>query len=580
MPSAATGFVPADLDASDFDQIQPLLGALLDRPVDDAEGFGRWLADRSDLESACSEARATLYIDMTCRTGDERAQRAYTRFIEQVAPRIKPLAFDLDRRHVELAERFGDAGGRYLVLNRDTTAEVELFREQNIPLQTELDRLSQKYDQICGAMTVEYDGQERTLPQMTLYQESTDRAIRESAWRCVARRRLDDADAIDGVFDEMILLRDRVARNAGCKSYIEYAFRSMHRFDYGPDHCRTFHESCERIVVPFLRRLDERRRDLLGVDRLRPWDLLVDARGRQPLRPFHDGVELVAKTRAVLGRLDPGLEAMFASLGDGSNADGASDGACLDLDTRRGKAPGGYQYMRDRSLRPFIFMNAAGLHRDVETMVHEAGHAFHSLLCVDEPLLHYRHSPIEFAEVASMSMELLTMPHWGGPDGFYPDEGDVARARRQQLESSVTLLPWIATIDAFQHWLYANPGHTHEQRTEAWLALDERFGHAVSWEGAEDFRQRLWQRQGHLFGAPFYYIEYGIAQLGALQLWLRSVEEGQDVAIDAYKAALSLGGSRPLPDLFGAAGIRFDFGPEIVTRLVDRVEAELEALPD
>ena len=271
---------------------------------------------------------------------------------------------------------------------------------------------------------------------------------------------------------------------------------------------------------------------------------------------------------------------LFSRLGDGANTRGAEGGACMDLDSRKGKAPGGYQSMRDRSRSAFIFMNAAGLQRDVETMVHEAGHAFHSMLCQDDPLVAYRHSPIEFAEVASMSMELLTMPYWKGEGSFYPSEEDYLRARRKQIEGSVSLLPWIATIDAFQHWVYKHPKHTRAERTEHWLDMDRRFGHAVSWEGLEPFLASLWHRQLHLFGAPLYYIEYGIAQLGALGLWLRSLEEGEKTAIEAYVKSLSLGGSRPLPELFAAAGLKFDLGPETIKRLAERVERELEKLPE
>ena len=433
-------------------------------------------------------------------------------------------------------------------------------------------------------MTVEYDGGEKTLPQMGRYQESTDRSIRESSWRAVAERRLTDAEAIDAIYDEQVELRDRVARNAGFDSFTGYAFKSKHRFDYTPEHCFAFHEACEQVVAPFARRLDEARRERLGVDVLRPWDMSVDEFGRGPLSPFDGGRDLVSKTRAAFRSLDPRLEAMLRELGDGADrvtAENASSPPSLDLDSRKGKAPGGYQYMLDRNRRPFIFMNAAGLHRDVETMVHEAGHAFHSMLCVQEPLLHYRHSPIEFAEVASMSMELLTMPHWGAPGSYYDGKPeDLARAQRKQLEGSIALLPWIATIDAFQHWVYANPTHSRDERTAAWLDLDRRFGRGFSWDGLDEFRAKAWQRQGHLFGAPFYYIEYGIAQLGALQLWIRSIEESPAAAVDAYLHALSLGGSRPLPELFAAAGLTFDFGPETVSKLVDRVEKELTKLPE
>lgn len=576
----ATDFVPARLDATQWPAIEPLLKALLQRPVNSAADLERWLIDRSELEAACSEAESDLYIAMTCHTEDQAAQDAYTRYIEAIPPLLKPVLFELDKRQVELTRKFKPDPARYGVLSRDTAAEVELFREENVPVQTELEKLSQQYQQIIGAMTVQFDGMEQTLPMMAKYQESTDRPMREAAWRATGERRMREVGAIDDLYDQMVRLRHQMARNAGFENFVGYAFKSKKRFDYTPQDCKRFHEAAAQVVVPFVRRQDAKRQKQLKIDPLRPWDLSVDPRGRPPLKPFTGGVDLMRKAVATFNRLDPRLAKMLADMGDGSSAAGAANGACLDLDSRKGKAPGGYQSMRDRSRKPFIFMNAAGLHRDVETMVHEAGHAFHSMLCVEEPLLHYRHSPLEFAEVASMSMELLTMPHWGGKDGFYPGEEDLARARRKQVEGSVSLLPWIATIDAFQHWIYSNPAHTRAQRTAAWLDLDDRFGHAVSWSGLEDLRATQWQRQLHLFGAPFYYIEYGIAQLGALQLWLKSHEEGEKAAIEAYIRALSLGGSKPLPELFKAAGLRFDFGPDIVKRLVDRVERELEKLPE
>ncbi len=580
MPALDTSFVPADLDATRWEDIEPMFSMLLERPVASARELERWLVDRSELEAACHEAEANLYISMTCDTDDADAAGAFTKFIEEVSPKIKPAVFELDKREAELFRQIRMPRDRYLVLERNTRTAVELFREENVPLQTELEKLTQKYQTITGAMTVEFEGREQTMPQMAKYQESTDRAVREAAWRASAARRLKDKDAIDEVYESQIALRQKVAENAGFKDYVGYAFKSMLRFDYGPKDCFAFHEAVERAVVPFSqRRLAERRRDL-ALERLRPWDLAVDPKGRPPLRPFEGGRQLMAKAVESFNRLDPRLAGMFAALGDGSEARGSRDGACLDLDSRKGKAPGGYQYMRDRIRTPFIFMNAAGLHRDVETMVHEAGHAFHSQLCRDEPLVSYRHAPIEFCEVASMSMELLTMRHWGGEGGYYSDQADHARAMRKQLEGSVSLLAWIATIDAFQHWIYTNPAHSREQRLAHWLALDERFGAGVDWSGLDDEHKWLWQRQPHLWGHPFYYIEYGIAQLGALQLWLNSLEKGEKAAIDAYIRAMRLGGSRPLPELFAAAGLKFDFGADTVRRLTDRVEAELAKLPE
>lgn len=577
---ATTGLVPEDIDATKWDNVRPLFEELAKREVSSKDELERWLVDRSELEAACSEAQANLYIAMTCDTASEPKRTAYTNFLENVAPKLKPAGFELDKRQVELFDEFGLGGERYEVLSRDVKADVELYRDENVPIQTEIDKVEQTYTETIGAMTVEFDGEEKTLPQMAVYLQETDRDVREKAWRGIAERRLQDATKINGIYDRLIELRHQMAQNAGHKDFVGYSFAAMHRFDYTPADCKDFHDAVAKVVVPFKRRLDAQRREKMGIDPLRPWDLAVDPKGRQPLKPFKGGVELVNKSKAAFDAIDPRLAEMFATLGDGSNSDGPANGAQLDLDSRKGKGPGGYQYMRDRVREPFIFMNAAGLHRDVETMVHEAGHAFHSMMCKDEPLLHYRHSPIEFAEVASMSMELLSMPHWGGPNGFYSDEANHARAMREQLEGSVSMLAWIATIDAFQHFIYSNPEHTHEERTQHWLDLDKRFGNDVSWDGLQRERETQWQRQLHLFSHPFYYIEYGIAQLGALQLWMRSLDEGESTAIDAYLHALSLGGSRPLPELFEAAGIKLDFSVDTISRLAERVEAELAKLPE
>jgi oligoendopeptidase F len=569
-----SAFVPAGLDASTWGNLEPLFSALLARPVSSAAEFEAWLLDRSELDAACSEARANLYITMTCRTDDAGASGAWTRYLDDVPPRVKPAGFELDKRQVELSARFPLPAARYGVLERDTRVEVELFRPESVALETELAKLDQKYDEICGAMSVEFDGATRTLPQMARYQQDKDRSVREKAWRAVAERRLAEREAIDAIFDEMVSLRQKVAVNAGFENFRDWSFKAKKRFDYTPAMCFAFHEAVERHVVPFNRKMDERRRAALGLDTLRPWDMAVDEHGRPPLRPFEGGQELVEKTRRVFDRMDAELGRMFRDLGDNASR-GAEGGALLDLDSRKGKASGGYQYMRDRSRRPFIFMNAAGLHADVHTMVHEAGHMFHSELCKHDPLVAYRHSPIEFAEVASMSMELLTMPEW---DAYYADASHLARAKREQLEQAVAILAWIAQIDAFQHRLYEEPGHSRGDRRNTWLALDHRFGRGLDWSGLEDVRTHVWHRQSHLFGVPFYYIEYGIAQLGALGLWLHSLKHGRAAALDLYRGALSLGGSRPLPELFAAAGQPFEFGPERVAEIVGAVEAELAKL--
>jgi oligoendopeptidase F len=582
MPAAspATTFIPANLDATSWSAIEPYFQSLQNRSITSAAELEQWLIDRGELEAACSESRAMLYINMTCFTERADYQQAFEKYVSEVPPRLKPVSFALDQRYIQLAAQFPLPTDRYLVLDRSTRVDVELFRPENVPIETELDLLSQQFDQIAGKQTVEFDGKVQTLPQMARYQESQDRNLRETAWRAVAARRMQDVEAIHAVYDQMIAKRTQVAKNAGFNDYVGYAFRAMQRFDYTPAHCFAFHEAVERCIVPLVRELERSRASSLRLPALRPWDLAVDPMNRPPLKPFTGGHELMSRAVRCFQLLDPRLASMLSQLGDGSEQRGAAGGAGLDLDSRQGKAPGGYQYMLDRSRRPFIFMNAAGRSSDVHTMVHEAGHAFHSMVCTDEPLLRYRSAPIEFCEVASMSMELLTMPHWGGPGGYYPDANDHARAIRGQLEGIIKILPWIMTIDAFQHWVYSNPTHTRADRASHWLSLDARFGASVDWSGLDDIRKVVWQRQGHLFGNPFYYIEYGIAQLGALQLWLMSLERGESTAIDSYLRGLSLGGSKPLPELFAAAGIAFDFSPKTVEKIANRLSAELAKLPD
>ena len=567
-PAATTAFrfIPATLDATQWSQLEPLYQKLLDRTLKCANCLEGLILDRSELDAAAAEAEANLYIAMTCHTDDADIKARFLKFVEEVDPNLKRVGFDLDRKIVESPHASALDQARYVTLLRSLKQEVKLFRAENVPLQTEVTKLDQQYSEINGAMTVQFDGTERTLPQMARFLEETDRARREASWRVVAERRLQDVTRIDAIYDEMLQLRAKMAANAGYPNFRDFQHDRLQRFDYTPAHCAAFHEAVEKTCVPLARRMQERRAKALGLTTLRPWDLKVDVKGRSPLRPFESADQMVERTSKVYHRMDSELAQMFDSM---------RGGGCLDLDSRKGKAPGGYQYQRQLSRVPFIFMNAAGMHRDLTTMVHEAGHAFHSLLSKDDPILAYRGSPMEFAEVASMSQELLTLPYL---EEFF-STADAERARRELLEGVISMLPWIAQIDAFQHWVYLNPGHSSAERTKAWLDLDARFGGSLDWSGIEGSRAHMWQRQLHLFGMPFYYIEYGIAQLGSLQLWLASKKSEKD-ALAAYKRALTLGGSKPLPELFAAAGLRFDFGPATVQSLMDAVGAELDRLPD
>jgi oligoendopeptidase F len=405
------------------------------------------------------------------------------------------------------------------------------------------------------------------MQQMARFTEEPDRTTRQEAWEASTRRRLQDRARIEDLFDKILPLRERIARNAGFDNYRAYTWKALKRFDYTPDDCVRFAESIEKTVVPLVDELDRRRAEDLKLERLRPWDLSVDPKNRPPLRPFADtDIDgFVSKTWSIFNRLSPQLAADFDVLRQRRN---------LDLGSRKGKQPGGYQSTLNEVREPFIFMNAAGLQRDVETLLHEGGHAFHALASRDEPLMFLRHAPMEFCEVASMAMELFGSEHL---DVFY-DEHNANRAKRVHFEGIIRFFPWMATIDSFQHWLYTNPGHSRQQRTKVWLELMERFGSKLDWTGWETAREAWWQRQLHLFHVPFYYVEYGIAQLGALQLWTKAKQDPQR-ALANYRAGLKLGGTRPLPQLFEAAGIHFDFSERTLRPLMDAVAEELRQLP-
>jgi oligoendopeptidase F len=565
-----TTFVPPDLDPSDFANLDPLYRELLERDIDSPDSFRGWLADASALDEVVDEFGSRRYIDHTCHTDDAEVEKAYLHYVEHVEPKLKPVYDALRKKYLAAAEKHGDGDPPFAVLTRNWRADVELYRDANVPLQTEETKVSTEYSKIMGAMTVEFRGKTYTLQQLSRFLEETDRATRQEAWELSVNRRLEDRQKIDAIFDKLIALRHQMALNADHPDYRSYIWQGKKRFDYTPDNCLAFGDAIAELVVPLVEEFDRRRAKDLGVDPLRPWDQSVDAKGRPPLKPFDqdDIGQFVSRCRQMFDRVSPVLGEQFATMKMGAN---------LDLASRKGKKPGGYQCSLEKTKQPFIFMNAVGRQADVETLLHEGGHAFHFIESSGHvPLTFVRHAPLEFCEVASMGMELIAADAY---DAFY-DEADAARAKRDAFEHPIRLLPWIAVIDGFQHWLYTHPQHSRDERTAQWRAIRDRFmSKLVDWSGYGAAADSRWQAQGHLFGAPFYYIEYGIAQLGALQLWQR-YREDPDVAVADYRSALALGGTRPLPELFAAAGIRFDFSKATLGPLVAAAREELAKLPE
>ncbi|MDX2227360.1 MAG: M3 family oligoendopeptidase [Verrucomicrobiae bacterium] len=564
IPFKPRSFLPRSLDLGNWTEIEPLFDKLetSSASLQSATDLEQWLLQYSELSAALSEESSRRYISMTCHTDDPECEKAYLHFLEKIEPRAKPRHFTLQQRVALCPQGTQLPEERFYIYLRSVRNQVSLYREKNVPLQTAESKLSQQYQKISGAMTVTHDGQEKTLIQMGRLLENRDRSLREEAWSLMARRRMRDADELDGLFEELLGLRTQLAQNADLPDYRAYCFRNYERFDYTPEDCLRFHESIERHFVPLARLLQEKRRRALSLEKLRPWDMDVDPENAPPLEPFTEISQLIGRTQEIFDGLDPELGEGFRLM---------NQKGLLDLANRKGKAPGGYQASLSEARLPFIFMNAVGQQRDVDTLLHEAGHAFHALAVRNEDLSFVRGAPMEFCEVASMSMELLAAPHL---EKFY-SPADAARARTRHLEGIIRFFPWMATIDAFQHWIYTHPGHSRSDRHAAWLDVHARFGGVEDWSGWEEYRRRLWHRQLHIFEYPFYYVEYGIAQLGALQVWRRARENPQ-AALTDYKTALAWGGKKSLPDLFAAAGIRFDFSEDTIAPLVSLLRKELD----
>jgi len=557
-------FIPEDFDASSWKNIEPYVNDLIQRNLSCSNCLEKLISDSSNLAEHISETGALLYIGMTCDTENETKKNDFLNFVENVRPKLSKFSDKLNRRIAEHPS-VGDLPDRYDLMIRGIKSDIEIFREENIPLGVEQTKLVTKAQGITGGMTVEFEGEERTFPEMKAFLESNNRSVREKAWKSMVSRWMNDSEELSEIFDDLIKIRHEIAINAGFDSYTNYMFKAMHRFDYTVEDCLTFHNSIEKVCMPIVREINEKRRSSFNLEILSPWDVNEksgsgpDIEGKNPLRPFENVEEMVQKLSELFHKMSGDL---------GNKFDKLVEMDTLDLETRKGKAPGGYQYYLEKSRVPFIFMNAAGLQGDLETMIHESGHAFHSLYCGHLDLIDERNYPIEFAEVASMSMELLTQDEW---QIFYDNDDEVNRAILSHLEGVVFLLPWIATIDAFQHWIYANPNHTREERTEYWLSLRDRFGSKMDWKDNEDFRELSWQQQGHLFGVPFYYIEYGIAQLGALQLW-QTHRKSPEKALKDYENAMKLGNTKILPELFAAAELKLGFDEKHVDSLINEVK--------
>jgi oligoendopeptidase F len=554
---------PQAIAGATWPDLAPYYERLATEPVASSEQEA-WLRTWSRLEEVVDEAATLAMIAYTCDTADPAKEAANLRWSSEIYPQIL-------EQQVRLARRLVDFG--YTRPDLETTlrrfrTDIEIFREENVPLFSELEQLVTAYQKIAGGLVVDWNGEQKTVPQLQPFLKERDRTVRERAFRAGANAYLDKQVEMAGLFDRMYELRQRVARNAGFENFMEYVFRAKYRFDYTPDDCAAFHRAVEETVSPAVERLMTQRRDRLSVEAVRPWDTQVNLEVVRPIKPFHTLTEFVEPAKRIFDAVDGELGARFRSM---------VEEELLDLESRAGKAPGGYCTKLSWRGVPFIFMNAVGVPDDVNTLVHEAGHSFHDFAAHRQPFIWQRSVGHEAAELASMSMELLAARHLARPTGYY-DADDARSVEIEHLEDILLTLAHIASVDAFQRWIYTSgAGGSAAARDAAWLEIRSRFERGVDWRGLERERVARWYRQLHIFEYPFYYIEYGIAQLGALQLWRASLTDARGT-VARYKDALALGGTRPLPEIYGVAGARLIFDAAGMRELVEQVERRIAEL--
>jgi len=559
-------FLPEDLLINSWETVVPFFKNLKERKIESLEDLEKWLLEWSELEAVFSEHAGWKYIQMSCHTLNKEFTEAYQFYISTIEPQSAPFINEFNKKliHSPFVKFLNKEG--YAIFLRAVRQQVELFREENIPLFTEIETRSQTYGLIASEMMVLVDGKEITMQNAATLLKDPTRKKREEVYLKIHNRRLQDKDKLNTLFTELVQLRDQVARNAGFKNFRDYMFAALGRFDYQVEDCYRFHESIKKEILPIVESIDLHRQEALKVKKLKPWDTEVDISAKPALKPFNSTEELIDKTIKCFYRIRPFY---------GERLEIMKKMGHLDLESRKGKAPGGYNYPLHEIGVPFIFMNSVGSLRDLITIVHEGGHALHSFLTRDLEITEFKSTPSEVAELASMSMELISMEFW---DEFFEQKEELKRAKKEQLEKVLHMFPWIASVDKFQHWIYEHPLHTKEERQQQWEKISIEFGSKlIDWLGHENIRGNAWQNQLHIYEVPFYFIEYAIAQLGAIAIW-RNYKKNPKKALDQYENALKLGYTKSIPEIYQTAGISFDFSADYVRELAEFVKKELEEL--
>jgi oligoendopeptidase F len=556
-------FYADDFVFTDWTSIAHYYEELEQTNINSLEDLLLFLDKRSELDKIVEEAYRWRYVHMTCDTENQTYKEKYEAFITEVMPHLMRIGHQLNLLAYNSAFFKDLDENRFFIYKRSLKNAIELFRAENVALLQEEQLLAQEFGSIAGQMTITYQEQELTLPQASKFLQEKDRNLRKEVYEKIQHRRLEDTEKLNTLFSNLVQIRHKIATNAGFKNYRDYKLAELGRFDYGVEACEAFHQSIQEIIIPLVNKIYAQKKENLKVDTLMPYDLEVEETDTTALKPYQTEREFIDKSILCLKKVDDYFANCIAIM---------DKMQYLDLSSRKGKAPGGYNMTLPEIGIPFIFMNGAGTQRDVETMVHEAGHAVHTFLMRDLPYNFDGEITSEIAELASMSMEFFT---YDGLQEFYAEE-EKDRAIQTHLKSIISMLPWIALIDKFQHWVYTNPNHTTEERTQNWNTMYNQLSSSiVDWSLYQDFKNIIWQKQLHLFEVPFYYIEYGIAQLGAIAMY-KNYTENKSKAIQNYKDALSLGYTKSIPEIYKTAGVAFNFSKEYVQQLADFILSKIK----
>ncbi|HDR8111887.1 TPA: M3 family oligoendopeptidase [Bacillus cereus] len=554
------------IDISNVLQLEKTLSTLLNKMISSKLDLENWLKEQSKVIWDIEEQLRSHYIAFQCNTDNKEIKDTFEYDQQFVRPLLKRYQNSFDNKYLESPFRMELDPKTYSLLDKKIKNAQTLFCEKNIDLEVNEDKLVTEYFEITGGLTVVWDGEEKTITELQSYLQDPNRDIRRKARTLISEKFLSVEDKLQNILNELIVIRHEKAKNIQLDNYRDYMFKKYERFDYTAKDCYELAESIRKYVVPLKDKILLEKKDKLQVDTLRPWDVSAVTPDQKVLKPIANENDLIEKSTHIFNKLDVEFSALLNRMYKHN---------CLDLTSRKGKAAGGFCEYLPASQLSYIFMNLNYTQDDIVTFIHEMGHSIHNELIKPLKLRQYIEIPAETAELASMTMELFSLNYW---DTFYTDKKDLKQAKINFFKDVISYLPIMLIVDQFQHWLYENPSHTSEERNEKYLQLQKHYQSSVIHiDGYENWIATSWLPVLHIFEVPFYYIEYAIAQLGALQMYKQYKEEPKQ-ALENYKKALSLGSSQSIKEVYDAAGIRFDFSGETIKELMLFVEKELELL--